>query len=133
MFFLFFFSFLLLFEKQRSITRNAFFITTVFTVYTSLWKPWIAFDALVSFWDWIDVNDKRERMENGSTGDKEKDGCKDVILWKYFQREKNFIGGRGLRVKMKFLIQDIILYILSFSSSVYNNQHLNSFTLSNYH
>lgn len=56
------------------------------------------------------MNDKRERMENGSTGDKEKDGCKDVILWKYFQREKNFIGGRGLRVKMKFLIQDIILY-----------------------
>lgn len=77
------------------------------------------------------INEREWRMV--LPGDKEKDGCKDVILWKYFQREKNFIGGRGLRVKMKFLIQDIILYILSFSSSVYNNQHLNSFTLSNYH
>lgn len=87
--FFFFFSF---FPFWKRVLQHARLYYHVFTVYTRLWKPWIGFDALVSFWDWIDVNDKRERMENGSTGDKEKDGCKDVILWKYFQREKNFIG-----------------------------------------
>lgn len=49
-------------------TRLYYTTSFFFTVYTVFWKPWIAFDALVSFWDWIDVNDKRERMENGSTG-----------------------------------------------------------------
>lgn len=45
------------------------------------------------------MNDKRERMENSSTGgerggDKEKDGCKDVIYCGNISNERKILSSR---------------------------------------